>query len=94
MACRASSRSDETTDQLWVEGRSVSRGEIFRDENHWRIKGGNTGLRQSLHDGDRAIADVAQVGDAFGEIAASCAQLSAEIVEGCPQRVGRTMPVG
>ena len=35
MACRAASRSDETTDQLWVEGRSVSRGEIFRDENHW-----------------------------------------------------------
>ena len=32
MACRAASRSDETTDQLWVEGRSVSRGEIFRDE--------------------------------------------------------------
>ena len=30
--------ANETTDQLWVEGRSVSRGEIFRDENGWNIK--------------------------------------------------------
>lgn len=35
MVCWVVSCSDEIMDQFWVEGCSVSWGEIFCDENYW-----------------------------------------------------------
>jgi hypothetical protein len=59
-------RGGQAHDERGVQARGVGGGEIFRAQNRRPGRNRHTGFGQPAQLGDHPVADVAQVGDAFG----------------------------
>lgn len=66
VARRSAQRGDQSDHQLRVQPRGVGWGQILGAQDRRDVRKRHTGFRQSAQLGDDTVADIAQVGDAFG----------------------------
>ena len=78
---RPAGLGDDADDERAVEGRRLGRGEVLGDDDARLGEVGHARRRHPEHRGDGPRADVTQVGDPLGEVAAERLELDAVLLD-------------
>ena len=89
VAGRPAQRGGQRDDERRVQARGVGGREILGAQDRRNVGQRNARLRQAAEFGDDAVADVPQIGDAFGHQAAELGEHVDELVDRCDHRRGR-----